>query len=208
MIVGFAATRPDSSPPRQSLNRPAEITPNQDSAQAPSNDVAPTRLFGWAAGTDSAIIAIDVSAGRATIETRLRDVTYPTCASFHAVSSAGDEIGIGGLLPGDFARVDIDAGAGCLERVALLEPTVPPACDSSEAPGSGVVTWKGFNPRAHSVLYLPSGSTQSVLATRWCESPTVVGADGSATTLARIPLGAQVELLTSSGWVTSITVKS
>jgi hypothetical protein len=59
------------------------------------------------------------------------------------------------------------------------------------------------------VLYLPTGPGESIVAGRWCMTPTVEGPDGTATTISQIAKGAQDELLISgdSGWVTSVTVK-
>ena len=60
------------------------------------------------------------------------------------------------------------------------------------------------------MLYLPTGPGESIVADRWCTSPTVIGANNAATVLSQIPKGSLVQLLmsTNAGWVTSVSVKS
>ena len=156
----------------------------------------------------SAVISVDVAAKTLTVETQLQDTRYTTCAAFQAVSASGGQLGLSGLHAGDFAVVDVDDAGPCIGRVSVLAPPQPPACAASGYGGVADVTWAGYNAAAHALLYRPTGPDESVLADRWCQTPTIVAADGSATSLARIPTGATVQLMLSNNeWVTSITVK-
>jgi hypothetical protein len=59
---------------------------------------------------------------------------------------------------------------------------------------------------AHSVIYRGTDST-FVQAVRWCNAPTVVGANQEATVLPRIDPGTIVTLdFSYFGWVTSVSV--
>lgn len=133
---------------------------------------------------------------------------YSACAGFQAVSPSGSTLTLSDLRAGDFAAVTVDADVPCVSRVAVAAAPTPPACTASGYGGGAEVAYVGFNDAAHSVLYRPTGPNEPVLAARWCQAPPIVGADGAATSLARVPNGATVELLMSGGdWITSITVK-
>jgi hypothetical protein len=208
VIAAIAVTRPKPEPPSQETTSAAERT--QPQTQTPLPTLAEgTHLLGMPNNGESAVIAIDNAKRLLTIEQNLHDATYPTCSNFQAVASDGGNIGLSGLLPGDFAMVDIGASGDCVSSVSLLDPPSPPQCNSDGMPGSGVVTWKGFNERAHSILYRPTGDNQGVLATRWCERlPTVTRRDGSVISLSGIPKDASIQMITSADeWVTSITVQ-
>ena len=158
---------------------------------------------------ESAVIAVDSARRRLTLETWPEVITYETCSDFTARSGADAALSLSDLRPGDFATIDIDSSKPCLRRVLLTEPPTPPECNDAGISGSGEVHWNGFNDRAHSVLFTPTGSGQRGRAMRWCNPPKVVDSDGVAITLAQVPRGAMVKLLDSTdGWLVSLEVVS
>lgn len=188
---------------------PASVPPSQPVTPATTPDVPPV-LTGTPSNGQVAVISVDTTSRHVTLDTGTNDVSYATCTQFQAVTPSGTQTGLSGIVAGDFATATINASVPCVSQITVLTPPAPPQCSSSGLPGSAVVTWEGFNQSAHSVLYLPSGPGESIVADRWCTSPTVVGANNAAMTLSQIPKGSQVQLLmsTNAGWVTSVSVKS
>jgi hypothetical protein len=180
-------------------------TPTTTPAPPPTQ---PAALTGPPTNGQVALISVDASDQHLTLETQGQDVNYAACPQFGAVTPSGTSVAFSGLAAGEFATVQIDGS--CVRQLSLVNPPVPPQCTTSGLPGSAVVTWEGFNESAHSVLYLPSGPKESIVAGRWCSAPTVVGANDAAISLSQIPKGAQVQILmaTDDEWITRVTVKS
>ena len=156
----------------------------------------------------AALIAVDAPANTLTVETNLQDVRYAVCVGFQAFSASGNRLTVWDLRAGDFAAVTVDPGVPCVSRVAVSPAPAPPECAASGYGGGAEVTFVGYNAAAHSVLYRPTGPNEPVLAARWCDDPPIVGADGAARSLARVPGGSTIELMLSNGdWITSVTVK-
>ncbi|MGA2302927.1 MAG: DUF4333 domain-containing protein [Acidimicrobiales bacterium] len=166
-----------------------------------------TQLTGPPTDGEEAVISVDAAGHQLTLDSGTTSVNYPTCTQFQVLSPSGTLTSLSTLSPGAFVTVDIDANVPCVHQLKLLTTPTPPRCSLSGLSGSADVTWEGFNQAAHSVLYKPSGPGESIVADRWCGAPIVVGPDHSATTLSKIPIGSQVQLLTSSdaGWVTGVT---
>jgi hypothetical protein len=157
---------------------------------------------------DSAIIGVDVPGNSLTLDTNGQDVRYSLCSSFRAVSPSGGELGFAALRIGDFAMVDVHATVPCLSRVSLLAAPRPPQCNDQNGNGHLDVVWVGSDEAARSIVYTEGNQIQSTVAMHWCQPPTVVAADGSATTLAAIPSGANVQVTFSGNvWVTGVTVE-
>jgi hypothetical protein len=190
----------------------AASTPPVATTTSPPVAVAPTSpapLTGAPSNGEVAVISVNAGGHSVTLEPpRTQDVTYATCAQFQAVSSNGTPVALSGLAAGEFATEQVDAAVPCLSRLTLLAAPAPPQCTSSGIGGAAVVTFEGVNQTSHAVLFLPSGSGETVSADRWCDAPTVVGADNAATSFAQIPKGAQIQLLLSGNdWVTAVTVR-
>ena len=214
LIEGVRLTKPASrsvAPPRGPS--PVASSPPSTAPAAASAAKAPAPapvITGVPTNGEVAVIRIDAIGHHLTLETALQDINYHTCSQFQAVSASGNQLGLSALVAGDFATAEIDTTVPCVRQVTLLAAPGPPQCIISGLPGSALVIWEGFNQNAHSVLYRPTGAGEPVVADRWCATPTVVGADTSASTLSQIRQGAQVKLLLSGDgeWVTSVTVVS
>jgi hypothetical protein len=170
----------------------------------------PAPLTGSPSNGEVAVIAVDAAGHHLTLEPpRSADVTYATCAQFQAVSSSGTPLALSALTAGEFATDQVDATVPCVSRLTVLATPAPPQCSSTGGSGAAVVTFEGYNPTSHAVLFLPSGPGETIGADRWCSAPTIVGANGAAMAPSQIPKGAQVQLLLSeNGWVTGVTVRS
>jgi hypothetical protein len=181
------------------------VPPSFPAASAPPSQS--TQLTGPPTNGEDAVIGVDAAGHQLTLQIGTANVNYPTCTQFRIQSPSGALTSLSELSPGAFVTVDIDASVPCVDQMKLLTTPTPPQCSSSGLPGTADVTWEGFNETAHSVLYRPSGPDESIVADRWCGNPVVVGPNHSATTLSKIPVGSQVQLLTSSdaGWVTGVT---
>jgi Domain of unknown function (DUF4190)/Domain of unknown function (DUF4333) len=203
IVAGPQQTQRSAGPTGSSGNS-ATAPPSTPLSLPPPKSV---QLTGTPTNGEEAVISIDAAGHQLTLETESANVSYPTCTQLQIQSPGGAPASLSELTPGSFATVEIDANVPCISQIKVLTAPTPPQCSSSGLSGSADVTWEGFNQNAHSVLYKPSGPGESVVADRWCGAPTVVGPDHSATTLSEIPIGAQVQLLTSTnnGWVTGIT---
>jgi hypothetical protein len=175
----------------------------------PAAPTAPTALTGPPIDGQIAVIGVEQNGGHVTLEITQKDVTYATCSGFQAVAASGAQLGYSGLTAGDFGTATVNAHAPCVSQVHLVATPAPPQCSSLGTSGDAIVTWEGFNPSTHAVLYLPTGPNEPILAGRWCTTPAVSGANNQAMALSQIPKGAQVQLgLSNSEWITSVTVKS
>jgi hypothetical protein len=188
---------------------PATSVPPTQPVVPAAVPAAPAATTGTPTNGQVAVISVDASGDHLALYTGAKDVTYSICSQFQSIEPGGSRGGISALSPGDFATATIDTAVPCISQVTVLAAPSPPQCNASGLPGSALVTWEGFNQEAHSVLYLPTGSGESIVAGRWCTTPTVEGPDNSATTFSKIAKGAQVQLLISgdTGWVTSVIVK-
>jgi hypothetical protein len=181
------------------------ITPSTTSPAS----VYGTPITGQLLSGESAIVAVNASGKSLTADTNSLDVRYTVCPSFHAVSSAGAPMALAALRVGDFATLKVDATVPCVSQVSLLATPEPPTCDALNSGGQIDVVWVGFNTEADSVVYTRVGQGQPTVAVHWCRPPTVIGSNGSALTLAAIPLGALVQIEFSGNvWVTGVTLKN
>ena len=204
IVENLQQTQPKAGATGSSANS-ATLPPPVPAVSVPPSQSA--QLTGPPTNGEEAVISVDAAGHQLTLENGSNNVNYPTCPRLQFQSPGGGPTSLPELSPGTFATVKTDANGPCVSRITVLAAPTPPHCSSSGLPGSAVVIWEGFNQNAHSVLYKPSGPGESVTADRWCAAPTVVGPDHSATSLSKIPIGAQVQLLTSTngGWVTDIT---
>jgi hypothetical protein len=156
-------------------------------------------------GTD-ALTEVNVAHRELTVDTWSQDVKYQLCHTFDALSSTGKNIGFSHLERGDFATLSINPNSGCVSSVKAVPPPAFPQCSSSGDGGDGTVVLLGANMAAHSVIYKGTDSS-FVQVVRWCNPPTVVGANQEATVLPRIAPGTIVTLdFSYFGWVTSVSV--
>jgi hypothetical protein len=156
-------------------------------------------------GTD-AITKVNVAHRELTVDTWSQDIQYQLCHKFDALSSTGKNIGFSHLGRGDFVTLSINPNSGCVSSVQAVSPPAFPQCSSSGFGGDGTVVLLGANMAAHSVVYKGTDST-FVQVVRWCNPPTVVGANQEATVLPRIGPGTIVTLdFSYFGWVTSVSV--
>jgi len=153
-----------------------------------------------------ALTEVNVAHRELTVDTWSEDVKYQLCHKFDALSSAGKSIGFSHLERGDFATLSINPNSGCISSVQAMSPPAFPQCSSDGDGGDGTVVLLGANMAAHSVVYRGTDST-FVQVVRWCNPPTVVGANQEATVLPRIVPGTIVTLdFSYFGWVTSVSV--
>jgi hypothetical protein len=142
----------------------------------------------------ASVVGVGPAANVVTLAFDQHDVRYAMCPGTKRPA----------LELGEFTTVSVSGD--CLSRLALAPP---PACTASVEVGSYLTgRWLGANPIAHSVVYETSGVSRATLAARWCTVPTVRDTNGSAVSLAQIPKGATVRLVTSvGGWVTGVIVQ-
>jgi hypothetical protein len=179
--------------------------PVKPAKSAPSPYGSP--VTGQLQGADVAIVGIDRAAQTVTLDNDNQDVSYTICPTFGVVSTSGEPANIDSLGIGDIATVNLDMSDTCLDRVSLLTAPQPPTCNAVSTGPSYDAVWVGYNEEARSVVYSGGNGNQAAVATRWCQTPTVVAANGSATTLAGIPPGTEVQLRFSVNmWVTGVKV--
>jgi hypothetical protein len=179
------------------------ITPT--TSPAPDEGYPPT---GQLQSGDSAIVGVDGPGDALTLETNGLDVRYTPCSSFRAYSPTGGELALAALHAGDFATLGVDTATPCLNRVSLLAAPKPPQCRDLNDGGHLDVVWVGSDQEARSIVYIQGNQIQTTVSLHWCQPPTVVGTDGSATTLAAIPSGADVQLtLSGNVWITDVTIE-
>jgi hypothetical protein len=156
--------------------------------------VAGSSTAGSSVAVAASVVGVGPAANAVTLSFDQRNVRYAMCS--------------GSVRPpvevGEFATASVDGG--CLTGLSV---TPMPGCNRSVEVGSYATgSWVGVNPAAHSVLYETSGLSRVTLAGRWCTPPTVRAADGTPVTLASIPAGATVRVVTSvGGWVTGVIVQ-
>lgn len=88
----------------------------------------------------------------------------------------GRSIGFSHLERGYFVTVSVNPNSGCVSSAKVVSPPAFPQCSSAGDGGDGTVVSLGANMAAHSVIYRGTDST-FVQAVRWCNAPTVVGAN-------------------------------
>lgn len=169
----------------------------------------PSVVTGQPSEGESIVISVNPGANTVALDTNQIDVTYKACSSFQAVSPSGARVGLAGVHVGDFVTDVVDISAPCISAVRVLVAPQPPRCEATNYGGQISVIWVGSNEIAHSVVYQRTGSDQATVGLLWCQPPTIVGANGSATTLAQIRAGSTVEISMSGNvWVTGIQLQS
>jgi hypothetical protein len=155
---------------------------------------------------DSAIVGVSGSA--VTVDTNNQDIRYNECPAFQLLSPAGVPLPPSTLTVGDVATLTVGAASvPCLSRVSLLPTPEPPQCKALNSGGQIEAVWVGANTAAQSIVYARTGAGQPIVALRWCQTPTVAGADGSAIGRASITPGSTVQITMSGNvWVTGVTV--